>query len=118
MQTSTSHQRRFCALEYRPGAQWSTPPSAESVILLVVEDDEAGLRFLLHPHLQSLILAQDRDYISALLKDFSERAKLHPEDLFQQLCTLSVGPLITYAIGSQLSDFPQLLELCATFIPA
>jgi hypothetical protein len=34
-------------------------------------------------------------YLDELLKDLSHRAKTFPEDVFQQLSNLSVGPIIT-----------------------
>jgi hypothetical protein len=41
------------------------------------------------------ILDKDQEYIEDLLKDLLQRARAFPEEVFKQLSSLSVGPLIT-----------------------
>jgi hypothetical protein len=84
----------------------------------VVKDEKGGLQFLVHPELRKTVGEEDLGYIDSLLKDFLERARLHPEALFQQLCSLAAGPLIAQEAGSQLGDFPRLLELSEKFVEA
>jgi hypothetical protein len=83
---------------------------------LVFEDAKEGLRILVHPEWRKIILSEDIDYIDSLLRDFLERAKLHPEALFKQLSSLGVGPLVTHTTGKSVSDHPALLELCSSFV--
>jgi len=52
----------------------------------------------------TVVGSEDLPLIRSLLLDFTERAKLHPAALFKQLCSLSVGPLVTHAVGSSLSN--------------
>jgi hypothetical protein len=59
----------------------------------------------------TVVGSEDLPLIRSLLLDFTERAKLHPAALFKQLCSLSVGPLVTHAVGSSLSNHP-LLQKC------
>ena len=87
-----------------------------STILLVLEDFDGTLRVLVHPGWRQIVKAQDLDYIESLLKDFPERAALHPGDLFAQLSSLAVGPLITHETGERISDYPALAQLCSGFV--
>lgn len=83
--------------------------------MLVLEDESGNLSFLVHPRLRSIVTGGDFFYIESLLEDFVERAKLHPEELFKQLSSLGVGPLVTKDTGANISDHNQLLELCSHF---
>lgn len=107
---------QFCALEYRPEQHEQASQSAGFVILLAVKDEAGGLSFLVHPDLRKYVREEDRDYLDSLLEDFSERAKLDSEALFQQLCSLAVGPLIPCQVGELLAEYPQLMELSARFV--
>jgi hypothetical protein len=40
----------------------------------------------------------DREYIDELLRDLMDRARERPEEVFQQLSSLSSGPLITDSV--------------------
>jgi hypothetical protein len=51
-----------------------------------------------------------------MFDDLSERARMDPDGLLQQLCSLSVGPLMTYDFGQTLSDRLDLLQLYVRFI--
>jgi hypothetical protein len=107
-----SSQAQFCALEYRT-PDWN---KAGSIILFVFEDANGSLRLFVHPDWRRIILPADVDYIDSLFLDFLERAKLHPENLFKQLCSLGVGPLVTHVTGKSISDHPALSELCSGFV--
>lgn len=110
--SNESPKGQFCVLEYRT-PDWN---KAASILLIVLEDAKKGLRFLVHPEWRSTILANDVDYVDSLLRDFLERAKVHPETLFKQLSSLGVGPLVTHATGTSISDHPTLSELCSRFV--
>jgi hypothetical protein len=86
------------------------------VILLVLEDGEGNLRFLVHPELHMVVMDNDLSYIESLLKDFMERAKENPAVLFKQLSSLGVGPLVTQEAGLKISDHPSLLNMCSHFV--
>ena len=89
---------------------------ANSIILLVLEDGEGSLRFLIRPELSVVVKENDLPYIQSLFQDFHERAKLHPEALFKQLSSLGVRPLVTYEVGTSISKYPPLLEMCSSFV--
>jgi len=82
----------------------------------VIQDETGDLHFLVSPKLGQVVQGNDMAYIDSLLRDFIERAKLHPGDLFQQLCSLSVGPLVTLEVGSHLTNYPRLQELSLRFV--
>jgi len=83
----------------------------------VLEDEEDELRFLVHPELRAVVAGSDLPYLESLLKDFVERAKLHPEALFKQLSSLGVGPLVTQQVGSNISNSPSLLKFFSHLVP-
>jgi len=49
----------------------------------------------MHRSLKQLITDQDLEYIHELMKDLIDRARLSPENVFQQISHLSVGPVFT-----------------------
>jgi hypothetical protein len=81
----------------------------------VLEDREGSLRFFVHPELRAIVLDNDLPYLESLFKDFLERAMLNSADLFKQLSSLGVGPLVTHEAGSNISDHPSLLNMCSRF---
>jgi hypothetical protein len=66
--------------------------------------------------LRSIVQAEDLIYIDSLLQDFKVRAKLHPEALFKQICSLSVGPLVTQEIGLEITDHALFREISTEFV--
>jgi hypothetical protein len=102
---------QFCALEYRPQSWNIASAHIAPVILLVLMDEEEHLRLLVAQDWRKIVQAEDTDYIESLLQDFVERAKLHPADLYKQLLSLGVGPLVTRETGSDLSDYTSFQEL-------
>ena len=113
--TDESRREKFCALEYRPHG-WSDGSSqADAIVLFVLEDREGSLRFFVHPELRAIVLDNDLPYLESLFKDFLERAMLNSADLFKQLSSLGVGPLVTHEAGSNISDHPSLLNMCSRF---
>ena len=70
---------------------------------------------MVHPELRAIVQPEDIGYVQALLQDFLERAKLDPNALFKQLCTVGIGPMVTGDIGTELADRPLLLELSSRF---
>jgi hypothetical protein len=113
----TDLNRRFCVLEYRPIRDESCElPREHSVFLLVIEK-ERRLQFLVPLDFRSLVDQADLEYIKQLLKDLPKRAQRDAQVLFDQLCSLSVGPLVTRRVGTcnaHSSDFDQI---CTGFIP-
>jgi hypothetical protein len=74
-------------------------------------DEEEHLRLFIVQDWRKIVQAEDSDYIESLLQDFVERAKLHPADLYKQLLSLGVGPLVTRETGLDLSDYTSFQEL-------
>ena len=109
-------QGRFCALEYQPQGGSDGSPQVASIIMLVLEDEQGKLRFLVQPQWREMVSGKDLSYLDSLFKDFIVRAKLHPAALFQQLSSLGVGPLVTQQAGTGIADRPPLLKLCSRFV--
>jgi hypothetical protein len=113
----TGSQPSFCALEYIPESLGDPLPTSKNVILLVTLDAECGLCFLIHPRLHQIVKSIDLPYIESLLEDFIERVRLNAVLLFEQLCSLTVGPLLTRTIGEQIVDHPDIHDLALQFVP-
>jgi hypothetical protein len=56
-------------------------------------------------------------YIQSLLADFLERAEYEPRDLFKQLSSLGVGPLVTKSVLTDPAEYESLSDLILKFIP-
>ncbi len=61
--------------------------------------DSSGLKLYVHHALREQVSEGDMTYVADLLEDLRQRANQYPDDVFQQLSNLSVGPLITDAVG-------------------
>lgn len=107
----------FCTLEYRAHSERDDLSQIGTIILLVIKEPDDALRFFVRPCLSEVVASEDLSYFESLLSDFPERARLHPSELFQQLCSLSVGPLVTRESGGQLSDFPDIQAMASQFLP-
>lgn len=82
----------------------------------MVKNDNGNFRFLVSPTYREIVQGNDLAYIDSLLNDFRERAKQNPEALFQQLCSLGVGPLVTLKAGPCIATYPALVGLCLRFV--
>jgi hypothetical protein len=92
-ETTTGSNVQLCTVKYRrPEAMID---STEGVVILLALKDGAGLKLYAHSSLRQQISDRDQEYIEDLLKDLTERVKAFPEDVFRQLASLSVGPIIT-----------------------
>ena len=80
------------------------------------EDANGSLRFLVDPNWRSLVQLEYVNYINNLLIDFLEREKEQPKELFKQVSSLEVGPLVTQQTGEKISDYPFLLNLLSRFV--
>jgi hypothetical protein len=87
------------------------------IIVLLVEDDEEPLRVFVTPNLEELVDKDDQPYVDALLADFLKRSKAHAEGLFQQVSSLSVGPMVTHRTGILPADRDYLKIHCPDFLP-
>jgi len=88
---------RICTVKYRRPELMIE--STAGVVFLLAIRDEAGLKLYIHPTLVRQISYSDQEYIDDLLKDLIHRAKAFPDEVFQQLSNLSVGPIITDTVG-------------------
>lgn len=86
------------------------------MLLLVLRELGGSLSLLVHPEFRTVVEDEDRGYIESLLRDLPDRAKLYPADLFKQLSSLGVGPLVTKDVGLDLSECPSLKEATSLFV--
>jgi hypothetical protein len=86
---------RICALKYRPESRIE---SVDGKVILFAVKDGAGLNLYAHRGLRQQVAERDREYIEELLADMLHRSLDTPEELFQQLSNLTVGPLVADAV--------------------
>jgi len=82
----------------------------------VLREQDDNLSLLAHPDLSAVIEHPDLLFVESVLQDFVERANLHPDMLFEHVCSLWHGPLITVASGVDISEAPLLIELSSRFV--
>ncbi|WP_420238054.1 hypothetical protein ACOBR2_00150 [Telmatobacter bradus] len=83
---------------------------------MLVIDSSDGVRLLVAPDLASIVCEDDRAYIDELIADFVKRSAQLSGSLFQQLSSLSVGPLVTQKLGLVGRDDLDLKRYCSNFI--
>jgi hypothetical protein len=106
----------YCALGYSARDDESLSSNIEKVILIAIRPTSGELSIRVHPKWLEITAPADHRYLKAMFDDLSERARMDPDGLLQQLCSLSVGPLRTYDFGQTLSDRLDLLQLYVRFI--
>lgn len=85
-------------------------------MLLVLRGEDGNVRFLIHPEFRTIVQEEDLAYIEALLLDFPERAKHHPEEFLKQISSLGIGPLVTRKVESDLLKCPSMQKLASQFV--
>jgi hypothetical protein len=64
-----------------------------------------------------MVHEEDFPYVDAMLRDFIQRSAEQPRELFRQLSSLGVGPLVTQQAGSDFEDHSAVRERVAEFAP-
>jgi hypothetical protein len=108
---------RYCALAYSKSETASLVNYDEPVIVLLVQPEGGELLLFLDPSWRAHVNPGDCQYFSELWADFVRRSQDQPDDLFRQLCSISIGPLVTAAVGNDQDYAEQLGEKCEQFIP-
>jgi len=99
-----------------PRVQDNASSLEKKVVLLVLRDEDGSLSFFVYPELRSIVKGEDIAYIEDLLQDFVGRAEEHPAELFKQLSSLGVGPLVTYEAGLNFAEYPSLVAMLPRFV--
>lgn len=88
---------QLCTVKYlRPEPKID---STEGVVILLAIKDGPCLKLYAHCALSQQIMDHDREYVEDLVKDLASRRKTDPDEVFEQLSNLSVGPIITGQVG-------------------
>ena len=62
-------------------------------MVLLATKNRAGMTLYLHKNLEALVSKHDWTYLRGLIPDLVERANREADELFEQLCSLSSGPI-------------------------
>ena len=103
---------RYCALAYSAHGV----PSADIVFAILAELRSGAWKLLVRSGWPAIVLIDDQSYVREMLADMKSRVSEDVEELFQQLSSLSVGPIITYAVGQDAQSDPKLAVMVRDFI--
>lgn len=84
--------------------------------MIVIRKRGQPLAMRIRPDWREIVQGPDRNYIRELFNDFAVRAKYDPDGLFRQLCGLSVGPLVTLSVDSDLDHQLEMRALWQDFV--
>jgi hypothetical protein len=105
----------FCTIAYQAESGRRLKPIGKGLLLVVVKTAIDGVRFFLDPHWREVVGSEDALYLQDVFDDLPRRAKNPNDDVFAQLCELSVGPLATIEVGERPEEDSFLAELTAKF---
>ncbi len=83
--------KRYCVLEYSAEGERK---ATSSPVIIAALDEECNLSIFFDPDWRKYVCSRDQPYFESLLKDFAVRSKSDSRRLFEQLSSLSVGPLV------------------------
>jgi hypothetical protein len=86
------------------------------ILLLVLRNEKGSLQFLVHPDWRSTVQSEDLKYFDCLFCDFLERAETYPDDLFEQISSLGVGPIVTQEVGMGLHEHPFIQKFTSELV--
>lgn len=114
-QAKNVSSRRFCVLQYIASEGDQDRADSPAVIAIVTSSHDGEVVFRVRPEWERIVLPADRGHLEALFRDFRMRKRSDPDALFRQLSDVSVGPLVTHEVGSDLAANPPYLRLAEWF---
>lgn len=100
---TTTQITRFCVLRYNRG--WRTNVFDTGAAILVALLDESGKIILLTDmQWEKLVRSEDLSMLKPQLDVYSLRSVLEPKALFEDLCAVKDGPLLTQEMGPGLPE--------------
>lgn len=103
---------RYCALAYSAQGR----PPADYLFIVLAELRSGVWKLLVRPGWPAVVALDDQSYVGEMLADMKSRLTEDPDSLFQQLSSLSVGPLTTYAAGQIVQNNPQVVGVLPEFV--
>ena len=95
---SKNPKGQICTLVYQEHESLGSETAPEIVLLVAKNEQSEGLSLFVNPAWREFVASRHWEYMGDLLEDFKERKRLEPDALFQQLCSLRVGPIITHEV--------------------
>lgn len=108
-------REQFCLLAYRAREE-AEPSSRKGVGLVLLVEEPGRVRILVDPEWRKAVDSADLEFLEELIADFKQRAKRDPAYLFSQCCSLSVGPLLTQAVGPLRADDSRIRDVIRRFV--
>jgi len=93
---------QYCTLAYcAPQECTHASVDGRNSLLLIMLHENKEVQILVNPDWRTLIQEQDLDFLEELFGSFIKRASEDPLALFEQLTSLSVGPIVTKCAGTK-----------------
>jgi hypothetical protein len=105
----------FCTIAYQAESGRRLKPISKGLLLIVLKSAHEGVRFFVDPLWQKFVDAEDVSYLQDIFDDLPRRAKDPGDNVFEQLCELSVGPLATLEVGEVPVENSSIMEMTAKF---
>ncbi len=105
---------QYCVLVY-VGLEPAAKLLGDEAPVVVALFERQSVSILVNPMWKAILPETEWAYFEELLLDWKEQVAARPWGLFQQLCSLSVGPLITARDGSDPASDPLLRLLIDGF---
>ncbi len=86
---------QICTLVYHENEMQGSESGTGEVLIVAKWKQSEGLSLFTNPRWRDFVKSKHHGYLEDLLQDFRDRRQFEPAKLFEQLCSLRVGPLIT-----------------------
>ena len=89
---------QICTLVYRDRSDWASSGETGTALLIARWENSKGLTLFVNPRWREFVAAKDTEYVVDLLEDLRNRRNSDPENLFHQLCSLELGPVVLRSV--------------------
>lgn len=113
----TETELRCCLLQFTPRGwgHWISSLSPKALVM-VIEQEDGSLQFLIERDFEQRLKVDDIAFLLDVVRDFPTRSKTAPRALFEELCALNAGPLVTRKAFFAPPDDPSFVEVRSKFL--
>ena len=116
-QTETTTSFQLCLLGPATCRKELVPFEESPVILMALMDEGCRLSFFVNPDWRTIPPKEDAEEIDLLLTDFAENARSNADALFERICTLNFGYLVTLKVETKIGNPSGAVALYPHFVP-
>jgi hypothetical protein len=101
----------------RPDARAQQSPD-ESFLFGLLRFNGGNLQLSVAPGWREDVAGEDREFITELLADWKLRLTSDPEELFEEILSVSLGPLTVQDAGADIESHEGLADAVGGFVSA